>query len=102
MAYKKNNTIHFNETKVIIYQTLNNFMMLKYASALAGMARWIECWPVNQKVTSLIPSQGTRLGYGPGPQMVVHARQHIDVSLAHLCFSPSLSPSLPLSLKMNE
>ena len=26
-------------------------------------------------------------------------RQAIDVSLSHQCFSPSLSPSLPLSLK---
>ena len=63
-------------------------MMLKYASALAGMARWIECRPAHQKVTSLIPSQGTRLGYGPGPQMAVRARQHIDVSLAHLVSLP--------------
>ena len=36
--------------------------------ALAGVAQWIECGPVNQRVTGLIPSQGTGLGYGPGPQ----------------------------------
>ena len=36
--------------------------------ALAGMAQWIECWPSNQKITSSIPSQGTCLGCGPGPQ----------------------------------
>ena len=36
--------------------------------ALAGVAQWIECWPVNQRVASLIPSQGTCLGCGPGPQ----------------------------------
>ena len=35
--------------------------------ALVGMAHWIECWPVNQRVTSSIPSQGTCLGCGPGP-----------------------------------
>ena len=26
--------------------------------ALAGVAQWTECWPVNQRVTSLIFSQG--------------------------------------------
>ena len=32
--------------------------------ALAGVAQWIG----NQRVASLIPSQGTCLGCGPGPQ----------------------------------
>ena len=35
--------------------------------ALAAVAQWIECWPVNQRVTSSIPNQGTCLGCGPGP-----------------------------------
>ena len=39
----------------------------KYA-ALAGVAQWIECWPVNQRVAGSIPSQGTFLGCGLGPQ----------------------------------
>ena len=43
--------------------TLKKFFFL----ALAGMAQWIECRPANQRVASLIPSQGTCLGYGPGP-----------------------------------
>ena len=30
--------------------------------ALAGVAQWIECQPVNQRVTGSIPSQGTCLG----------------------------------------
>ena len=34
--------------------------------ALAGVAQWIECWPVNQRVAGLIPSQGTCLGCRPG------------------------------------
>ena len=37
--------------------------------ALAAVAQWIECWPMNQKVVGLIPSQGTCLGCGPGPQL---------------------------------
>ena len=60
--------------------------------ALAGLAQWIECWPVNQKVRGLIPSQGTYLGCGPGPQERTCERQpHIDVSLP--LFLPP-SPSL--------
>ena len=49
---------------------------------LVGIAQWIECGPVNQRVTSLIPSEGTCLGCGPGPQKGACKRQpHIDVSL---------------------
>ena len=56
---------------------------------LAGVAQWIEWLPANQKVTGLIPGQGTRLGCGPGPQLGVRTRQridltHIDVSLPSL------------------
>ena len=39
----------------------------KGKGTLAGVAQWIECWPVNQRVASLIPSQGTCLGCGAGP-----------------------------------
>ena len=50
--------------------------------ALAGVAQWIEHQPVNQRVTSSVPSQGTCLGCGPGPQLGSHKKQsHIDVSL---------------------
>ena len=37
-------------------------------TALAGMAQWIEHWPTNQRVAGWIPSQGTHLGCGQGPQ----------------------------------
>ena len=36
--------------------------------ALAGVAQWIECWPMNQRVAGSIPSQGTCLVCGSGPQ----------------------------------
>ena len=50
--------------------------------ALAGVAQWIECQPVNQRVTGSIPSQGTCLGCRPDPQYRVCERQpHIDISL---------------------
>ena len=42
--------------------------------ALAGVAQWIEFQPVNQRVAGSIPSQGTRLGCRPGPQLGVCER----------------------------
>ena len=38
-------------------------------SALVGVVQWIECQPANQRVSGSIPSQGTCLGCGPGPQL---------------------------------
>ena len=49
---------------------------------LASVALWVECWPENQRVAGLIPSQGTCLGCGPGPWWGVCERQpHIAISL---------------------
>ena len=62
--------------------------------ALAGVAQWMEHQPVSQKVTGSVPHQGTCVGFGPGPQLGLYKRQPIG-------FSPSLSLSLPLSLKIN-
>ena len=50
-------------TSVLVFFPLKNSGV-----ALAYVAQWIECWPVNQMGTSSIPSQGTCLGCGPGPQ----------------------------------
>ena len=69
--------------------------------ALAYVAQWIEHWPAKQKVTSLIPSQGTCLSCKPSPWLGTCAREQIEVSLTYQCFSLSLFPSLPLSLKIN-
>ena len=45
------------------------YMELEMPIAKAqGVAQWIECWPVHQRVTGSIPSQGTCLGCGPGSQ----------------------------------
>ena len=66
--------------------------------ALTGVAQWVD-HPANQKVAGSIPSQGTCLGCGPGPQLGVHERQLIDVSFAHQYFSPSFSLPCPLSKK---
>ena len=54
---------------------------------MTSVAQWVGHLPGNLKVTSSIPGQGTRLGFGPGPHLGVCKRQLIDVSL---CLSPSL------------
>ena len=64
-------------------------------SALAGVAQWIECWPVNQRAAGSIPGQGACLGCGPP---VAGARE----ATTHGCFSPSPFPSLPLCLKIKS
>ena len=71
------------------------YLALKVNSALAGVAQWTECQPVNCKVTSLIPSQDTCLGCGLGPQLGECKRQLIDVSLTHQHFSPLFLPPSP-------
>ena len=71
---------------------------INFKRALAGVAQWIEFWPENQRVTSSIPSQGTCLGCGPGPQY----GERWQEAAIHGCLSPSLSPPLPLSLKINK
>ena len=52
---------------VILHQSSSpgNFYWIK---SLAGVAQWLECQPVNHRVTGSIPSQGTCLGCRPGPQ----------------------------------
>ena len=49
--------IHFGDS---------NYYLKKRWISLAGVAQWIECWAENQRVTSLIPSQGMCLGCRPG------------------------------------
>ena len=66
------------------------------------MAQTVGCHPTKRKVTGSIPGQGTCLGCGFSPWVRACERQSIDVSLSHPCFFPSLSPSLPLSLKINK
>ena len=63
------------------------------------MARLVGHHPANRKVMGSIPSQGTCLGYKFGPCQGVQAAADQTVSLTHQCFSPSFSPSLPLSLE---
>ena len=79
-------TMHYQLTFIRI-------VIIKKTRALAGVTQWIECQPVNQKVTGSIPSHGTCLDSGPGPQWG-HVRGN------HTVMFLSLSPSLPLCLKI--
>ena len=80
----------------LLIGAFNLFMFKIIYFALSGVAQWIECWPANQRVTSLIPSHDTCLGCGPGPWWGSLERQpHIDVSLP--LFLPPYS-----SLKINK
>ena len=73
---------------------INGVGIKKLQRTLAGVAQRTECQPENQRVAGLIPSQGTCLGCGPGPQQGVHERQpYIDVSPP---------PSLTLCLKISK
>ena len=64
--------------------------------SLAGVAQWFECRPVKQGVTGSIPSQGTCLGCGPGPQWGVRE------GLSHTDVSSRLSLPSPLEIKMKS
>ena len=76
--------LDFSKWKLMIYY----YWEFKYTKRndknvyldVAGVAQWIECWPVNQRVAGSIPSQGTCHGCGPGPQRRARERQpHTDV-----------------------
>ena len=66
--------------------------------ALTGVAQWVECRFTNRRVARSIPCQGTCLGCGFRPRLGACERQLIDVSLSYRYSSPSL----PLSLKINN
>ena len=73
---------------------IKQFFKFNRNKTLAGVAQWIEYRPAS--AASWIPSQSTCPGCGPGLQKGVLEKQlHIDVSL-------TLSPFLPLSLKINK
>ena len=60
------------------------------------MAQWVGRQPEKGKVASSIPSQGTCLVCGPGPQLGAFKRQPIFFS------HTGVPPSLPLSLEISK
>ena len=59
---------NLNQSQFSLLLTINKIFFNELSSALDYMAHWVECQPVNRKVAGWIPSQGTYLGYRPGPQ----------------------------------
>ena len=49
---------------VTLHGETDSEAVIKLRLALAGMAQWTGCWPVNQRVTGSIPCQGTCLRSG--------------------------------------
>ena len=76
---------HVHYTMLYYFKKVKNTTEMpkkKKKSSLAGVAQWMERWPANQRVAGLIPSQGTCLDWGPGPQLGAREGQpYIDVSL---------------------
>ena len=96
---------NYAAVKEVMMERKRNFSLwniLQHTSqALAGVAQWIEHWPVNQKVAIQFPVRACA-GLQARSPVGVCKRQLINVSLTHHCFSPSFSPSLPLSLQINK
>ena len=67
------NLVNINKTvdrveQVRMVLTIPSGSCIPRKGAMVGVAQWIERQPVNQKVTSSIPSQVTCLGCGPESQ----------------------------------
>ena len=77
---------------LLVLDTFKHLNFRQYA--LAGKAQWIECWPANQGVISLLPGQGMCLGCGPVHWLGMCERQPVDVSLTHRYF-PLFHPPFP-------
>ena len=70
--------------------------------ALTGAGQLVEHLPQSEKLLVQFPVRAYAWVASLVPGWDVCERQLIDVSLLHWCFSPSLSPSLPLSPKINK
>ena len=69
LSRELNKGVHYADKGQKLWHIVLTGKVYKRALALAGVAQWIEHWPVNRKVTSSIPSQGTCLNCGLGPQL---------------------------------
>ena len=66
------------------------FLIQEISLALTDVSQRVGHFPMNREVTDLSHGQSARLG------------RELGLQITHLCFSPSLFPSLPLSLKINK
>ena len=82
--------LRVNSMSSRVYTLFWDFYMCKSAcviriinimlSALAGLVQWVGHHPAIQRVTGMIPGQGTCLGCGPCSQLGTCERQPINVS----------------------
>ena len=63
-------------------------VLLSWLGAVLQTERWLVGFHVGAHAW----------GVGSAPSQGIYGRQPIDVSFLHQCFSPSLSPTFPLSL----
>ena len=92
-----------SHTLIVLFLSFSLCSLLSKSKqiALAGVA--LDWAPACEPKGCWFNSQlGTCLGCGPGPQLGICEKQLIYVSLAHRCFSPSISPFLSLSLEINK
>ena len=87
LVFLPHRTLERGSFYIVIWKSLYKM------GALAGVAQWIECQPVNLRITGSIPSQSTCLGCGAGPQLEARGSRlmylsHIDVSLSFSLLSP--------------
>ena len=71
------------------------------SGTLTGVAHWVGHCSTKQKVTGLIPGQGTCLGRGCSPWLG-HVWEAADRYVSLTSMFLSLSPSFPLSLNRNK
>ena len=88
---QKKHLIKFN-----IYLWLKKKNLMPWLVWLSGLSAGLQ----TKRSLVWCPIRAHSWVAGPGPQLGACQRQLMDVSLAHRYFSPSLSPSLPLSLKI--
>ena len=87
---KMHNCVHFNQKKTLQAKNYNvGDSDIFYIKKVGG------CGPTAVAQARSMPAQGSRPGCGPPQEALT------DVSLTHHCFSPSLAPSLSLSLRIN-
>ena len=64
------------------------------------MAQWTERQPVNPEVACSIPSQGTRLGCGPAPQLG-RARDNQSMDLSHIAVNETYCTKRPKAVTLH-
>ena len=99
VSFKIKSTKYFqwnqlHSIKNIVYHLflINCLKITLICADWCGSVDWV---PICGKVAGSIPSQGTCLGFGPGPQLGAWEIQPIAISLTHHVSLPLFLPPLP-------